>query len=117
MKPRVKKMNWFVRLLTANYLESVTIAPFGIYSKNHNNNNNKIRINKSKIRWAQQIEMYIIFYYLWYFIEWTMRIPTDKINSFKNLSMEKEVDLNMNNLEYLKTRKRFAWTKYLIRYS
>lgn len=31
LKPKVKKMNWFVSLITFGWASGITLAPFGIY--------------------------------------------------------------------------------------
>ena len=50
-------------------------------------------------------------YYLWYVIEWLIRLP--KGNAYKNISFEREAYANDDNLTYLETRRRFAFVKYL----
>lgn len=114
MKPRIKKMNWFIKMVTFNWADGITLAPFGIYVK-EKYLNDKVILNHEKIHWQQQLEMGIVFYYAWYFIEWTMRLPYDKNRAYRKLSMEKESYANEKNLKYLETRKKFAWKEYLTR--
>ena len=62
--------------------------------------------NHEKIHFEQQKEMLIIFFYLWYIIEWLFK-------GYKNISFEREANGNEENVNYLKNRKRFIWLKYL----
>ena len=73
----------------------------------------EVKINHAKIHWRQQRELLYIFSYLWYFIEWFMRMPINKVDAFLEISLEKEARDNQENLKYLETRKPYAWLKYL----
>ena len=72
-------------------------------------------INHERIHTRQMIEMLIIPFYLWYLLEWLIRLPLPG-RAYMNLSFEKEAYRNMDNLNYLEHRKPFAWFKYLISY-
>ena len=50
-------------------------------------------------------------YYLWYVIEWLIRLP--KGNAYKNISFEREAYANENYSDYLSGRKLFAFLEYL----
>jgi len=112
MKARIKEMGKFVRFITGGWAAGITLAPFGIYIvKRHLEN--KRMINHESIHWKQQMEMLIIFFYLWYFIEWLIRIPINGKSAYRSLSFEREAYTNDDNLNYLETRKPFSWFKYL----
>lgn len=68
--------------------------------------------NHEAIHTAQMKEMLFIGFYLWYFIEWVIRL-FGKGNAYKNLCFEKEAYDNDDNLTYLDTRKPYAWLDYL----
>ena len=112
MRPKIRRMNWFVRLITFDYVTSVAIAPFGIYI-DEEHINDPILINHESIHWIQQMEMYMIPGYIWYFAEWLLRIPINKVKAFNSISFEREAYDNESNLNYLSTRKPYAWRKYL----
>jgi hypothetical protein len=114
MKPKIKTMNWMVKLLSFNFASSIVLAPFGIYIDDKNIEND-IVINHCKIHWEQQIEMLLIFKFLWQFIEWLAKLPTNlsDINAYLDVSFEREAFANENNLEYLKTRKPYSWINYI----
>ena len=69
-------------------------------------------LNHERIHTAQMKEMLYVFFYLWYFVEWLIRLFC-KGNAYKNLGFEKEAYSNDENLTYLATRPRFAWWKYI----
>lgn len=57
-------------------------------------------------------------YLWWYILEYLIRIPiygfsTNK--AYKGISFEKEAYANETNLDYLRTRKRFCWLKYVFK--
>lgn len=68
--------------------------------------------NHEAIHTAQMKEMLYVFFYLWYFVEWIIRL-FGKGNAYRNLGFEKEAYSNDDNLTYLDTRPRFAWWKYI----
>ena len=69
-------------------------------------------INHERIHTRQMLEMLILPFYLWYVIEWLIRLPMAG-RAYMNLSFEREAYQNMNNLNYLSHRHPFAWMRYL----
>ena len=65
----------------------------------------------------QAKELAYIFFYLWYGIEFLIRwIGTgfsDWNKSYRGISFEQEAYNNEDNPDYLKTRKHYAWLKYI----
>lgn len=90
----------------------LTIWPF-IFVNPNKTSNLDATINHEKIHIEQQKEMLIIFFYIWYFIEWPIRIIKHGKKAQKNISLEREGYKNRLNLLYLSKRKRYAWIKYL----
>lgn len=68
--------------------------------------------NHEKIHSEQMKEMLFIGFYIWYLVEWIVRL-FGKGNAYRNLSFEKEAYDNEGNLTYLDTRKPYAWLDYL----
>ena len=54
-------------------------------------------INHEKIHTAQMKEMLYIFFYLWYVIEWVIRL-FKKGDAYRNISFEKEAYINEDYL-------------------
>lgn len=69
-------------------------------------------INHESIHTAQMKEMLYIFFYIWYIVEWVIRL-FKKGNAYRNISFEQEAYNNEDNLEYLNNRKHYEWFKYL----
>ena len=69
-------------------------------------------LNHERIHTHQMLEMLLVGFYLWYVIEWLIRLPM-KGNAYRNISFEREAYANECNLNYLKKRKLYSWLKYL----
>ena len=69
-------------------------------------------INHERIHTRQMLEMLILPFYLWYLIEWLIRLPMEG-RAYLNLSFEREAYQNMSNLDYLSHRRPFALLLYL----
>ena len=72
----------------------------------------RTEINHELIHERQASEMLFVFFYLWYLIEWLIRL-TGKGNAYHNISFEREAYTNQNNLLYLSKRKMFNFIKYI----
>lgn len=74
-----------------------------------------IDLNHEKIHTKQILEMGIIGFYLWYAIEYIIVRFFHKYqnSSYHDVSFEEEAHNNDKNLEYLKSRKHYAWVKYI----
>jgi len=56
-----------------------------------------------------------LFFYIWYLIEWVLRIFINKGNAYRSISFEREAFTNDDNLDYLEYRKNFSSFKYIIK--
>jgi len=107
-------MTKFLRIFINTKYNATTLAPFGIYVDEQDMNDEKL-INHETIHWYQQLEMLIIFFYPWYFIEWGIKAITPPPGAYKDVGFERESYDNDDNLDYLKTRKPYAWFKYMFK--
>ena len=76
---------------------------------------NKTLINHEKIHLRQQLELLIIFFYLWYVIEyyfWYFRLR-DSFLAYKYISFEREAFAMEDDPDYLKSRKLWSFWKYV----
>lgn len=71
-----------------------------------------VDLNHEAIHTKQMKEMLYVFFYLWYVIEWIVRL-FKRGNAYRNISFEREAYSNQCYLKYNKERKRFAWLEYL----
>lgn len=71
--------------------------------------------NHEAIHTAQMKELLYLLFYLWYGIEWLVRLfqYRDSKVAYLNISFEREAYRNQNNLGYLKARKKYRNLKYL----
>lgn len=69
-------------------------------------------INHEAIHSAQMKEMLWIPFYLWYGIEWFIRLFQHG-DEYRSISFEREAYDNEDNQDYLKERKHYAWFKYV----
>ena len=69
-------------------------------------------LNHERIHTAQMKEMLYLGFYLWYFVEWLVRL-FGKGNAYRSISFEQEAYDNDDNLTYQDNRKPFEWLKYV----
>ena len=75
----------------------------------------KVVINHESIHSQQMKEMLWIPFYIWYVIEWLIKVCIyfDTHMAYRRISFEREAYNNEKNLEYLKERKHYCWLKLL----
>ena len=112
----IKIGNWW--LLGKNTI-GLTIYPFIFIKKSWADKVNQSvleeTINHERIHIKQQIELLVIPFYLWYFIEFFLRtFSTSTIDdAYRKISFEQEAYENDSNKEYLKKRKFWTFLKYI----
>lgn len=72
-------------------------------------------IRHESIHGEQQKEMLLIGFYLWYGMEWVIKLfrYRNGIVAYKNISFEREAYSNQDDVAYLDERKPYAFIKYL----
>ena len=91
----------------------ITLWPFGIYFRKAAYALEEIHVIHESIHWRQQIEMLGLFFYLWYFIEWIIKLFWFGRYAYHEISFEKEAYKNHHVPDYLTVRKKYAWIKYI----
>lgn len=71
-----------------------------------------VTFNHESIHTEQMKELGYIFFYIIYFLEWFVRLFINGAEAYDNISFEKEAYAHEKDLEYLKTRKRYAQWKF-----
>jgi hypothetical protein len=99
----LKFLNFFLRGVTAS---GITFFPFIIFASNIEIDDELI--NHERIHLRQQLELLIIPFYIWYFIEYYTK-------GYWQVSFEKEAYANDKNPNYLKERKMFSFFKYIFK--
>jgi hypothetical protein len=100
------------KLLPNNVL-ALSIWPFIIVNSNVKLTEATIRHEKIHIR--QQVETLILFFYLWYGIEFIVRLLQYKhpYTAYKNISFEREAFANENDGYFLQYREPLNFINYL----
>jgi len=105
---KIKKFNWFLRFILFKNVIAITLCPFGIYYRDKISAKTK---RHEMIHYAQQKEMFVIFFYLWYIIEWVISFFKYGKDAYYNISFEREAYKHDSDLSY--NRKYFAWIKFI----
>ncbi len=103
------------KILTKMKVNGITLFPF-IILRNKDFKNNKILINHEKIHLRQQLELLIIFFYIWYVVEyyyWLVKLKNKHL-AYRNISFEREAYAMEEDLNYLETRKFWSFWKYKV---
>ena len=103
-----------VKYLIPNGYRGLTVFPF-VFIKYAFDSENKVLINHEKIHIRQQMELLVLPFFLWYFVEYAVRLLQYKNANlaYRNISFEREAYANEINLDYLETRRFFSFLKYL----
>ena len=117
IKPKFKKFNWAVKLLTFNWPLAITLAPFGIYVnqkyKTVEQLSERTKRHEANIHWPQQLELLIIFFYILYLLEWLIKFFIYGSEAYRNISFEREAYDNDDDINY--KHKPYASFKRIIR--
>lgn len=88
--------------------------PF-VFVKYQSDKGNPVFVNHEKIHLRQQLELLILPFFIWYFLEYFVRLLHYKNANlaYRNISFEREAYLNEADLSYLKKRPFFRFLNYL----
>ena len=92
----------------------LALFPF-VFVKYRQDKKNLIFINHERIHLRQQLELFIVPFYIWYIFEFFLRfIQYKKWDlAYQNISFEKEAYANEKNLKYLNRRNFWNFLKYI----
>ncbi len=92
----------------------LSLWPF-IILKERSLTHDEILINHERIHLQQQLELLIVPFYLWYFIEWGIKCVWyfNGYKAYRNISFEREAYYNESDPDYLSERGRFRFMQYL----
>ncbi len=103
---------------------------FGIFFVKNNAKIDEVTMNHESIHSRQFVELMVLFavatvfirwwlpvfapfaFYVWYVLEWLIRLFM-KGDAYRNISFEREAYKHQYEEDYLKTRKPYAFKKYL----
>ncbi|MFB9056144.1 hypothetical protein ACFFU9_05245 [Mariniflexile ostreae] len=103
-------------LVPKGYL-GITIFPFVIL-KHKRFKNRSVLLNHEKIHLKQQLELFIIPFYVWYILAYVVRFIQYKNHdaAYRNISFEREAYAQEFNLDYLQKRSCFQFLKYICKH-
>ncbi|SDR65899.1 hypothetical protein SAMN04515667_0065 [Formosa sp. Hel1_31_208] len=92
----------------------ITVFPFVILKYQYLKTNQKL-INHERIHLRQQLELLIIPFYVFYGIEFIVRLVKHRNwrQAYQNISFEKEAYANEKDLNYLESRPFLNFKKYI----
>lgn len=103
-------------IITLSYLRvrGMALYPF-ILLKHKSARADRVLINHEKIHLRQQLELLIIPFYLFYFINYIYNLITtsDHETAYRNIIFEQEAYDHEKEGDYLKKRKLFSFLNYL----
>lgn len=108
---KVKPLTKFLKAILGKNVVAITLYPFGIYT----DSSDIYVLKHEEIHVSQQIEMLVLPFYIWYILEWFIKLFFYGADAYSNISFEREAYSNEYNLNYSKTRKHFAWIKYIFK--
>lgn len=93
---------------------AITLFPF-VFVANEKYKENKALLNHEGIHLRQQAELLVVFFYIWYGIEFLIRKKEylDRDTAYRNICFEREAYANERDLNYLTTRPFWNFKKYL----
>ncbi|WP_026839172.1 hypothetical protein [Gillisia sp. JM1] len=102
------------KFLLAKGFNGISLWPFVIL-KDKSFKNDPVLLNHEKIHLKQQAEMLLVFFYVWYGIEFGVRYLQykNKFLAYRNISFEREAYENEFNMKYIKDRRFWGFLKYL----
>lgn len=92
----------------------MTLWPF-VVVKHHSLKEDTIFLNHENIHLRQQVELLIVFFYLWYGFEFLIRLIQfqDRHKAYRNISFEREAYNHESETDYLKKRSVYGFLKFL----
>ncbi len=102
------------KFILSRHFDGVVLWPF-IVVKRADLKENKVFMNHERIHLKQQLEMLIIFFFVWYFFEYFIRFMKygDSYKAYSRISFEREAYANEKNLEYRQNRPFWNFLNYL----
>ena len=106
-------------LIVTKYLipkgyRGLAVYPF-VFVKQALDKKNEVFVNHERIHLRQQLELLVVPFFLWYFLEFLVRLIQYKEMdlAYRNISFEREAYANEKDIEYLNNRFLWRFLKYV----
>ncbi len=103
--------NRFSEAIIPRKFAAMTVAPFIFIAPGIKITDRLLR--HEQIHYKQQLEMGWLFFFIWYAIEWLIRLFISSDTAYKDMSFEREAYDKQDELGYLYFRKKYSWIKYI----
>ncbi|MEZ4786965.1 MAG: hypothetical protein R2790_03575 [Flavobacterium haoranii] len=92
----------------------ITLFPF-IFFLRKEDKRNVVLVNHEKIHIRQQLELLVIPFFIWYGLEFLVRLfqYKNRREAYRNISFEREAYTNEKDLDYLEQRSFWSFLKYV----
>ncbi|MDW5287596.1 hypothetical protein [Formosa sp. PL04] len=92
--------------------QGITLYPF-MFLRDSKMKTNLVLVNHERIHLKQQLELLVLPFYIWYALEFLLRLAQYKNRrmAYKHISFEREAYANEKDLNYLQSRSRFSFLK------
>lgn len=102
------------KFILAKHFDGVVLWPF-VVVKREELKHDPVFMNHERIHLRQQLELLVIFFFIWYFFEYFIRLIKyrDSYKAYNKICFEREAYANEKQLGYLKKRKMWRFKKYL----
>ncbi|MCR4614187.1 MAG: hypothetical protein K5778_09310 [Bacteroidaceae bacterium] len=91
----------------------LAINLFGLIFVRHGRRLSDVDLNHERIHTAQMVELLVVGFYLWYLVEWGVLLMRFRnvMRAYRNIRFEREAYENERDMNYLKSRKFWAWMR------
>jgi len=102
------------KYLTPRGFRGLTFFPF-VFMADKDDKLNEVFINHEKIHIRQQLELLVFPFFVWYGLEYLLRLIQykDRKKAYYNISFEREAYAKEKDLNYLKKRPFWGFLMYL----
>ena len=104
-------MGKFLVWILPENITAITLYPFGMYYRDELDS---FIVQHEHVHWMQQREMLCLFFYLWYMVEWLIKLISHGRGAYYLISFEQEAYNNSWKPYYADNRKHYSWLKYVL---
>lgn len=114
MKGIIVVQDKILKFITGDFARAMALFPF-ILVKDKSYAKDKYLMHHERIHLKQQVELFILPFYIWYGFEYLVRRVQFRSHyiAYRHISFEREAYANEKNLNYLRERKFWSFLKYL----
>ena len=102
------------RFLLRKGFNGITLWPFVVLRKKELKDDVRL-LNHERIHLRQQVELLVVFFYVWYGLEFLVRWfqYKNRYATYRNISFEREAYSNEKDLDYCKKRSFWRFFRYV----